>query len=177
MGTADLAATTQALAGLRKPRSLSIGGNFDRKNKKPPAAIVRLLEIRARESLSLAGTPKGFLGDALLPLLSAVRANDTLPALDVSHNRIGNAVIEAVWAILLEKRSVTEIRIDGSKCTKVEILQRVWEILGGEQNTRVPVPVRRLLRAHSGAAASKRPQLFETFSALQQKAQDRMQAN
>jgi hypothetical protein len=55
MGTADLAATTEALAGLHNLRSLSIGGNFDRKDNKMPAAFARLLEI-----------PKVFLGEALM---------------------------------------------------------------------------------------------------------------
>jgi Ran GTPase-activating protein (RanGAP) involved in mRNA processing and transport len=180
MTTADLTAATQVFTALQNLRILSLSQNFDRKDKKLPAALAKLLEIRNLQSLTLAGGGKAYLGEALLPLLRAVRASPTLLALDVSNNRIGNAGLEAITEILRENRVITELRIDGSKPTKVEPFQRVWEALGSEQNDQVlvcPFPFSDCYELVQSAGSAKRTQMFDTFAELQKRAQNKMQAN
>jgi Ran GTPase-activating protein (RanGAP) involved in mRNA processing and transport len=180
MKTEDLVALTDLFTALPGLKSISLGGQFERKDKNLPDALCALLNLQGLEELRLAGNKKSYLGETLLPLLQAVKTHPTLQLLDVTDNRIGNPGVEILCEILSENHTLNELRFDGSHVTDVDTFIRVWEILSAPTNEHlqaVPFPMNDCYQLVQSLAPNRRAGIFDTLSDLQMRAQDRMQTN
>jgi hypothetical protein len=177
---ADIESIVVALRAQPNLRELSLGGNFDRKDRRLAVGLPDLLTIPALDTLLLRGTKSSFLGEAVLPLLEALKRNQTLRAIDVSFNRIGDAGLAALTALVSENRVLNEIHADGSKPTQPEPFFDFLAALGGEANDRIhicPFPMEDSYDLVQSLSGAKRTQMFERFSATQKAAQDRLYIN
>jgi hypothetical protein len=176
----DLLAIIEIFQGLKKLRGISIGANFDRKDKRLPDALLGLLGVPTLESLSLVGTKSSYLGEALLPLLGAIATNESILFFDDTGNRVGNAGAELIAKILTDNHTLTEIRFDGSRITDLDAFRTILEFLSTDKNERLhacPFPMSDCYELVQSLPKSQQSGVFDTLSDLQMSAQDRMQTN
>jgi Ran GTPase-activating protein (RanGAP) involved in mRNA processing and transport len=180
MTTSDLKAALKLFRQLLNLRSLSIGGNFNRKNKALPQMLAELLTIPTLQHLSLVGQKNCFLGKSILPLLEQLKGNGTLLSLDLSNNRIGDAGVGAVCSVLETNQVLTEVRVEGSHITSMDVFTRLLRFLGSDGNVRIqlcPFPLSDFYELVHSTKDAKKSSLFELVDQLQGKAQQVMQVN
>jgi hypothetical protein len=176
----DLPVVLECLKKQPNLRTLSIGGNFDRKDKRIADTLPELLELPAIESLLLKGTKSTAIGDAALPLLEALKQNQKVHTFDISFNRIGDRGLSQLTALVRENRALNELYVDGSKPAHPEPFFEFLEAIGAEENDRIhicPFPMDDCYELVQSLAGAKRHQMFDKFSSTQKNAQDRLYVN
>jgi hypothetical protein len=179
MSTPDLVAANDVFKGMANLRSVSLGANFDRRDKALPDALVELLQIRTLETLRFVGVGRKNLQQALFPLFDALKTNSTLNALDVTDNVIGDAGVEKIIELLEANHTIVELHIDGSEVTKPETLSRFLELIAKPETSlhSCDFPIGDCGALIQNVPSAQKAQLFEKFSNQQKLAQDAMQRN
>jgi len=122
----DLDSIISVIPKLSHLTSLKIGKNFSYSHKGVGEQLVRLIEIRQIQSLSIDGIKKKGLRQEIQPLLWAMKKNTNIKSLDIRLNYFGDSGLEELGHAIRNNRVLNELRFDGAR---PENIQSIFDFL------------------------------------------------
>jgi hypothetical protein len=123
MSVDDFSKLITILEGAPLLRRLSIGGIFSSKSKGIAAQIERLLSVTRIEILSIFGEGTNRLEGEAVSIMAAIKAHARLRGLDISHNKLNDAGLNAVTEFVRASTILESIKIEGMSLKKPDTLE------------------------------------------------------
>ena len=159
-------------------KELWLDGNFNSKMPEVSDALLQLIQTPTLECLSVAGRDGYKLEGTLMPLIKALRRNNTLRRLDISNNEIRDAGLKQLCRSLRRNKTLISIAVDGAKPQDLSSIYEFLDIVASSSSlVAAPYPVDDIYECVAELTGERRERVFETLTHLQSAMEVRLAKN